>query len=483
MRTILTIWIVTLTLINSPLSIAQELSAVQETAFHKASDALTKQLADSVAELNDLRERIAAEKVPLSRKLNELENELSKIRLDYQQVSRLLDSRTLDLSNLRTEIASRQQEATYLTNLLSEYVRNFESRLHIAEIQRYDEILPKAKLAVENSGLAREDIYRVQADLLSASIDRLEDALGGTRFSGSAVDPEGLVKPGTFILIGPCALFLSDEGKTIGTAEQRLGSLEPTVIPFGTVDDALAASQVVTQSVGPFPLDPTLGNAHKIEQTRETLWEHILKGGPVMAPILILASAALLVALFKWLSLILLRKPSPRQIADLLSAVARRDISAIRQTAKTMRGPVGKMLSAGVEHIRQPRELIEEVMFETVLSTRLKVQSMLPFVALSASSAPLLGLLGTVTGIINTFKLITVYGSGDIKTLSAGISEALITTEFGLYVAIPSLLLYAFLSRKARRVVDQMEKTAVVFVNQVSKYPFDPHPMPVGNSV
>ena len=94
---------------------------------------------------------------------------------------------------------------------------------------------------------------------------------------------------------------------------------------------------------------------------------------------------------------------------------------------------------------------------------------MLPFVAICAASAPLLGLLGTVTGIINTFKLITIFGSGDVKTLSAGISEALITTKFGLIVAIPSLLLHAFLSRKAKSVVDRMEKAAVAFVNAVGQ--------------
>ena len=79
----------------------------------------------------------------------------------------------------------------------------------------------------------------------------------------------------------------------------------------------------------------------------------------------------------------------------------------------------------------------------------------------------MLGLLGTVTGIINTFKLITVFGTGDAKTLSAGISEALITTKFGLIVAIPSLFLHAFLSRKARRIIDGMEKPAVAFFNRI----------------
>jgi hypothetical protein len=61
-----------------------------------------------------------------------------------------------------------------------------------------------------------------------------------------------------------------------------------------------------------------------------------------------------------------------------------------------------------------------------------------------------------------------VFGTGDVKTLSSGISEALITTEYGLMVAIPSLLIHALLSRKARGVVDQMEKVAVAFLNQVS---------------
>jgi biopolymer transport protein ExbB len=70
---------------------------------------------------------------------------------------------------------------------------------------------------------------------------------------------------------------------------------------------------------------------------------------------------------------------------------------------------------------------------------------------------------------MNTFSLITIFGSGDIKTLSSGISEALITTEYGLYVAIPSLLAHAMLSRKARSITDSMDQAAVAFINQVTK--------------
>ena len=89
--------------------------------------------------------------------------------------------------------------------------------------------------------------------------------------------------------------------------------------------------------------------------------------------------------------------------------------------------------------------------------------------AVSAACAPLLGLLGTVTGIISTFNLMTVFGSGDIKMLSSGISEALITTEYGLYVAIPCVLAHSFLSRKAKSVADKMEHVAVRFMCEVGK--------------
>jgi len=70
---------------------------------------------------------------------------------------------------------------------------------------------------------------------------------------------------------------------------------------------------------------------------------------------------------------------------------------------------------------------------------------------------------------INTFKLITIFGTGDAKSLSGGISEALITTEFGLIVAIPSLIMHALLSRRAQGVMANMERIAVSFVNGINR--------------
>lgn len=441
--------------------------------FDGATLDLENEIQKSVAELNELREAVAAEQVPLSKKLTSLESDLIGVREEFEQAARLLDNRTLGLANLGKEIKSREDEITYLSTLLSDYLREFEARLHIVERQRYAENLEEATLAAENTRLSDQEIFESQAKLFTLSIDRLFESLGGTRFEGRAVGQEsGLVSQGTFLLVGPTALFRSNDGESVGLAMERINSAEPAQVVFADPEETLLAGQLVASGRGTFPLDPTLGDAHKVESIDdETFYEHVEKGGLVMIPIFTLAGLALLIALFKWVSMIFIRRPSRKSVEALLDAIDQKDEEAAGLRAREIRGPVGRMLAAGVEHLREPRELIEEVMYETVLTTRLKLQRMLPFIAICAASAPLLGLLGTVTGIIATFKLITVFGSGDVKSLSGGISEALITTKFGLIVAIPSLLIHAFLSRKARGVIGQMESAAVSFLNQVSKTP------------
>ncbi len=443
----------------------------QDSAYNSATRKIFQKLQESNEELKQFRQQMAQELVPLNQELNLLESQLIDVRNEYQQTTRQLDSSTLKLNNLRNEIKSRKEDATYISSLLGEYIRNFESHLHIAEIQRYKDALETARLAAENNNLTDAEVYQAQAELLSIALDRLHESLGGATFEGEAVDPDGTIKSGTFAMIGPAVLFLSEDGTSVGTVEQRLNSAEPTIFPFEKDADTETAALLVQTGKGKFPFDPTLGNAHKIEETQESIIQHIQKGGPVMIPIFALAGVALLVALYKWVALSLVRKPSQDKLGDLLDSVARNDKETAQQKARSLGGPIGEMLTVGAEHLKHPRDLIEEVMYEKVMSTRLKLQRYLPFIAICAASAPLLGLLGTVTGIINTFKLITVFGSGDVKMLSGGISEALITTKFGLIVAIPALLLHAFLSRKANGIINQMEKAAVSFINEVSKNP------------
>ncbi len=435
--------------------------------FGSAKSDIETQLKESMTELSSLREAIFAEKVPLSKKLAKLEASLSQVRQKYQDTTRDLDGRNIDLSNLRRKIKNKKDQAHYLSNLLADYMRGFEAKLHISELKRFEIDLESAKNALEDDGMEKNRLYLSQIGLVNLSLTRLEGALGGDIFEGTAVDENGVVAQGTFAVLGPIAIFRSHDGSVVGWSDQKLGSLEPSAVPFSNTADSEAAANLLLSKAGEIPLDPTMGNAHKIESTQETFLEHVKKGGTVMYPIFGMASIALLIAIYKWLSFLFLRKPSKKRLNLLLDTVAAGDFPQAVEQAGKLKGPVGRMLAAGTKYLDEPRELIEEVMYESVLTTESKLQSLLPFLAVCAASAPLLGLLGTVTGIINTFKMITVFGSGDVKSLSGGISEALITTKFGLIVAIPSLLLHAFLSRKAKRVVTQMETAGVAFINRV----------------
>ncbi|MCX7818231.1 MAG: MotA/TolQ/ExbB proton channel family protein [Kiritimatiellae bacterium] len=428
-----------------------------------------ERLAAAVAELDQARRTIADERLALSRRIGDLERRLAEVRTAYEVVRRQFDHRALDLNNLRNEIKGREQEAAYLSNLLAEYIRNFEPRLHIAEVARHAEVLREARLAMDNTTLEPAQVYRRQMAVVESSLERLERLVGGYRFRGAAAAADGRMVEGVFAVFGPMVVFASENAAHVGLVEQRLGSVEPSVEPFGDPALVAAAAALVRDGGGTLPFDASLGNARKVERTRETLWEHIQKGGAVMWPILGVAAVAAIVALTKWITLARVRVPDEQEVGPLLEAAAARDAAAVMEVATAWPGPAAEMIEAGAANLAHGRDLIEEAMFERVLRARSRFQRGLPILAVAAASAPLLGLLGTVTGIISTFKLLTVFGTGDVKMLSAGISEALITTEFGLYVAIPSLLSHSFLSRRAKSLTDRLERLAVAFLAQVEK--------------
>jgi biopolymer transport protein ExbB len=184
-----------------------------------------------------------------------------------------------------------------------------------------------------------------------------------------------------------------------------------------------------------------------------------------MVPILLLGVTALLIFVVKWVQLSRVPMAGPEEVQAVLVALSEGNPERAQLVARRIAGPVGRMLEAAVAHWREPKEAVEEVLYEKMLALRPRWERGLPFLALAAAAAPLLGLLGTVTGMINTFNVITVFGTGDPKTLAGGISEALITTEFGLIVAIPSLLLHALLSRRLKGMLGRLEQISVAFLN------------------
>jgi biopolymer transport protein ExbB len=139
------------------------------------------------------------------------------------------------------------------------------------------------------------------------------------------------------------------------------------------------------------------------------------------------------------------------------------------ELVKGKRSPVKHVLAAGLAARHDDRETRESVLQEAILNQLPRVERGMAILAVLGAVAPLLGLLGTVTGMIDTFRVITIYGTGDPKLMSGGISEALVTTELGLAVAIPIMLFHTFLSRRVSHIAGDMEEKAVQLCNIIDR--------------
>jgi biopolymer transport protein ExbB len=140
------------------------------------------------------------------------------------------------------------------------------------------------------------------------------------------------------------------------------------------------------------------------------------------------------------------------------------------------KGAASRVLAATIRHIDSEADHLEDIISESILHETPYLERFESAITVFAAVAPLLGLLGTVTGMISTFDVITEYGTGDPKLLSGGISEALVTTQLGLMVAIPTLLLGNLFSGWAERIKAGMESAAL----QVTNITKDVHPVATG---
>lgn len=449
-------------LLTTTLALVLSSAALAADAGPAAATA-EKQLADAIAQLATVRETIAAEKLPRAAELRALDAALLEKRRERDRLERQRDNSGLELANLEAQLKTRVDELDGIGNLLNDYANRLNASLHPAEVDLYSEPILAVLNLGENSGLTRADKLTRQLDLVGTGIERLREIAGGRAFEGSAVSPDGRLATGRFVLLGPTGLFAAQDGKLAGLAERgsagkpRILVVQPAAAP--------AISALATTGSATIPLDATLGRATALAATEESLLEHIMKGGIWMYPILGFAGVAFAIALFKLLEVLRFRLPKGTIVADLLGLLGRDDSSEAERMAKTQGADCAGMLTTAVKHARMPKELLDELLFETLLEVKPRLERGISVIAVTASVAPLLGLLGTVTGMINTFKAITVFGTGDPKTLSGGISEALITTEYGLIVAIPTLLISAYLSRKVNGLIGDMEKLTMNFSN------------------
>src|SRR5579872_27556 len=197
------------------------------------------------------------------------------------------------------------------------------------------------------------------------------------------------------------------------------------------------------------------------------MWEIVRAGGPLMWPIIlcsITAAAIVLERLWTLQDRRVLPRDLPQRVWQLIEANQVNDkvIAALEQNS-----PLGKLLAAGLANRHRPREILMERLEDTGRHVVYELERYLNTLGTIAGVSPLLGLLGTVTGIIKAFNAINAGGAGDPRMLSGGIAEALVATAAGLCVAIPSLIAYRYLRGRVDRIVVEMEKNALRLADAV----------------
>lgn len=419
-----------------------------------------QKLKSSRESLSALRETHTAQLLPLQRELRNLRADERSWRSRLEEHQSVQDSRTLSLEELKEDLDASREELQYLENvLLREFFAEHRSTLPV--YSEMEEQLRKLDLEIESGALPEGDVAPRQiAALLDVARD-LNQAYGGKWMEGKSLGTDGSWHEGKFLDLGPDAYFKS--ASSAGMGRIVVGNDRRP-----RVDDRIPLSDVsnwMKMEKGSLPFDVSGGQALMALETQTTFSEHLKKGGVWVIPICFFACLAALLALVKLLVLYTVRV-SPVKVGHQLALLLRKgEVEQAQKLAEQQPHSCRSMWTRAVEFGQGDPTLTEEIMTEAILEKQPGWERFHSLIALTAAVAPLLGLLGTVTGIIKTFQMMEVFGAGDPRPLIGGISEALITTELGLILAIPALLLHAMLSRRAQSLLSRMERCSMATVN------------------
>jgi biopolymer transport protein ExbB len=199
--------------------------------------------------------------------------------------------------------------------------------------------------------------------------------------------------------------------------------------------------------------------------------EIIRAGGWLMLPI-ILCSIIAVAIIIERLWTLQRRRVLPKDLAMRVWEWARdRQLDQKHLTVLSANSPMGRVLAAGLANRHQSREVLKEIVQDTGRHVVHELERYLNSLGTIAAITPLLGLLGTVIGMVKVFTAITTAGVGNPGVLAGGISEALITTAAGLCVAIPSLIAYRYLRGQVDALVVDMEKEAMKLIDALHRVP------------
>ncbi len=190
-------------------------------------------------------------------------------------------------------------------------------------------------------------------------------------------------------------------------------------------------------------------------------------GGPVLAPLLLIVVWGVVLIVNRLITYTTRHRRDYRFMNSAVTLLENGDREQAAQVASERTSVLARILNECLKHSRWSRASAEKAVRELLLAEMPVLDKHLDTLAVLAAAAPLLGLLGTVTGMIEMFEAITRFGTGDPKLLAGGISEALITTEVGLSIAIPVLLVHNYLRNRRNRIQADMEMYAMRILNRL----------------
>jgi biopolymer transport protein ExbB len=452
---------------------AQDMRQLQIQA-REAREALIRK---AEAEKNEAEKADAESRALILNDRTSLEKAIAEIRAS----NRRLETEVNTLDNQHRQLSEEEQQMNLQLAETGSMIRELVGVIRInakdidalisQNLQRAVGRSPSAAFLELLAGQARfpgmDDIRR----MVRALVDQITSSAEVVFRRGTIVDRAGNEIEADVLLCGPftAAYRLADEVGfcNFSASGGRLYALSR--LPSGRMQKQLA-DYMDGRREG-VPMDISRGGALRQLTHELKLWEQVPKGGPIVWPILIILAAGLLIVAERvvFLARKHLDADGLTRIIEGLSLKNKWE-EGIRECDQRLTKPVARIIKAGLQCCHMQREEMENALQEAILKEIPPMERFLSTLGMLAAIAPLLGLLGTVTGMIDTFHVITLHGTGDPRLMSGGISEALVTTMLGLSVAIPLMLCQTLLNRAVDKRIGEMEEKAVTLVNIVHKY-------------
>ncbi|MEM1018946.1 MAG: MotA/TolQ/ExbB proton channel family protein [Pseudomonadota bacterium] len=402
--------------------------------------------ADSAA--NKAREReFQAARNQQAQLLSRARSALTAEERKAEQLEETFQANERKIAELRAEQREKAANLNELFGVLQQYAGDFRNQLRLSLISsQFPGRAEKLDTLIEKTaeGSVLPNISEIRF-LWSTMLQQAIESGDTDRYTASVVDGENtvdqeVIRIGTFGAVSE-GHFLeynlpagADEGQLVAFAQQPDGAI------------AASANNLATGSGNvDFAVDPLRGQLFKLLGQSPNLQERVGQGGVIGYIILSLGAIAIIVTIIKLIYLVIVGGKMKAQM---------------KATEPRSGNPLGRVLQTYHDNKTVDVETLELKMDEAILKETPKLEFGNGFVKIVSVVAPLLGLFGTVTGMINTFQAITLFGTGDPKVMAGGISQALVTTVLGLTVAIPTVLLHAFLAGRTKSLIHILEEQA-----------------------